>query len=261
MAQRIENIPFAKLINTRDLGGLPAEGGKVIRPQTFLRAASLYQLVPSDGEKLVRDYKVAYDIDLRIEKELNRQPDAPIPGVEYRHYQLREDVMENFERKRGETVGKMMTRMPTMAQLYLNMVSKENSLEALRNIFGLFMEDVVPGEKAALFHCSEGKDRTGIVAALIEDLVGVPRDLMLEDYMLSNDAFEKRNNWYYRGTRLIMSKAAADSFRDMYRANEYMLTDMLDYLEKTYGGTEGFFREALGFSASEVKAFKQKILQ
>ena len=69
MAQRIENIPFAKLINTRDLGGLPAEGGKVIRPQTFLRAASLYQLVPSDGEKLVRDYKVAYDIDLRIDKE------------------------------------------------------------------------------------------------------------------------------------------------------------------------------------------------
>ena len=104
MAQRIENIPFAKLINTRDLGGLPAEGGKVIKPQTFLRAASLYQLVPSDGEKLVRDYKVAYDIDLRIDKELNRQPDAPIPGVEYRHYQLREDVMENFERKRGETV-------------------------------------------------------------------------------------------------------------------------------------------------------------
>ena len=96
MAQRIQNIPFAKLINTRDLGGMPAEGGKVIRPQTFLRAASLYQLVPSDGEKLVRDYKVAYDIDLRIDKELTRQPDAPIPGVEYRHYELREDVMEHF---------------------------------------------------------------------------------------------------------------------------------------------------------------------
>ena len=62
-------------------------------------------------------------------------------------------------------------------------------------------------------------------------------------------------------TIYIMNKEAADSFRDMYRANEYMLTDMLDYLEKTYSGTEGFFREALGFSASDVKAFKQKILQ
>lgn len=40
-----------------------------------------------------------------------------------------------------------------------------------------------------------------------------------------------------------------------------MLTDMLDYLEKTYGGTEGFFREALGFSDSDITAFKKKILQ
>ncbi len=249
MAQRIQNIPFAKLINTRDLGGMPAEGGKVIRPQTFLRAASLYQLVPSDGEKLVRDFKVAYDIDLRIGKELNRQPDAPIPGVEYRHYELREDVMVHFP------------NIPTMPQMYLNMVSKENSLEALRNIFGLFMNEVVPGEKAALFHCSEGKDRTGIVAALIEDLVGVPRDLMLEDYMLSNEAFEKRNKKYYYGTRLIMRKQKADDFRNTYQANEFMLKDMLAYLEKTYGSTEGFFREALGFSDGDIRTFKQKILQ
>lgn len=249
MAQRIQNIPFAKLINTRDLGGMPAEGGKVIRPQTFLRAASLYQLVPSDGEKLVRDFKVAYDIDLRIDKELNRKPDAPIPGVEYRHYELREDVMVHFP------------NIPTMPQMYLNMVSKENSLEALRNIFGLFMNEVVPGKKAALFHCSEGKDRTGIVAALIEDLVGVPRDLMLEDYMLSNEAFEKRNKKYYYGTRLIMRKQKADDFRNTYQANEFMLKDMLAYLEKTYGGTEGFFREALGFSDGDIRAFKQKILQ
>ena len=235
MAQRIQNIPFAKLINTRDLGGMPAEGGKVIRPRTFLRAASLYQLVPSDGEKLVREHKVAYDIDLRIDKELTRQP--------------REDVMEHFP------------NIPSMPQMYLNMVSKENSLEALRNIFGLFMNEVVPGEKAALFHCSEGKDRTGIVAALIEDLVGVPRDLMLEDYMLSNEAFEARNKKYYYGTRLIMRKKKADDFRNTYQASEFMLTDMLDYLEKTYGGTEGFFREALGFSDSDIAAFKKKILQ
>lgn len=249
MAQRIHNIPFAKLVNTRDLGGLPAANGKTIRPQTFLRASSLYQLVPSDGETLLRDYKVAFDIDLRIDKERNRHPDTPLPGVEYRHYQLREDVMEHFP------------DIPTMPQMYLNMVSKENSLEALRSIFRLFMDEVVPGEKAALFHCSEGKDRTGIVAALIEDLVGVPRDLMLEDYMLSNEAFEKRNNRYYRGTRLIMKKARADAFRNTYQANEFMLTDMLDYLEKTCGGTEGFFREVLGFRASEIDAFKRKILR
>ena len=151
--------------------------------------------------------------------------------------------------------------IPSMPQMYLNMVSKENSLEALRNIFGLFMNEVVPGEKAALFHCSEGKDRTGIVAALIEDLVGVPRDLMLEDYMLSNEAFEARNKKYYYGTRLIMRKKKADDFRNTYQASEFMLTDMLDYLEKTYGGTEGFFREALGFSDSDIAAFKKKILQ
>ncbi len=261
MTPAITNIPFAKLINTRDLGGLPTNTGKHIRPKAFLRAASLYQLVPSDAEKLREEYCVAYDIDLRIDKELSRRPDTPIDGVAYRHFQLREDVMENFDRKTGETIGKMVERMPTMPQLYLNMVTKENSLEALRNVFRLFFEEVVPGEKAALFHCSEGKDRTGIIAALLEDLVGVPRDIILEDYMLSNAAFDKRNRRYYRGTRLVMNKRRADTFRLMYEANESMLEDMFAYLEETYGGTEGFFRDALGFRQAEIDAFKKKVLE
>ncbi|MBQ8063973.1 MAG: tyrosine-protein phosphatase [Clostridia bacterium] len=79
MSNSVRNLPFSKLLNTRDLGGLPAMGGKHIKPQTFLRAASLYQLPPTDGDKLVRECKVAYDIDLRIEKELSRQPDTPLP--------------------------------------------------------------------------------------------------------------------------------------------------------------------------------------
>ncbi len=261
MAQRIENIPFEKLLNTRDLGGLPAANGKTIRPKTFYRAAALYQVTPADEEKLVNVCKVAYDIDLRIEKELKSQPDPRIEGIDYRHYQLREDVMEAFQRKRGESIGKAISRIPSMPQMYINMVSKENSLEALRKIFRLFFNEVVPGEKAALFHCSEGKDRTGIVAALIEDLVGVPRDIMLEDYMLSNEAFVARNKKYYFGTRLIMSKKRADSFRNTYQANEFMLTDMFDYIEKTYGGTESFFQNTLGFTAEEIEAFKNKILQ
>ena len=261
MSYAISNIPFAKLINTRDLGGMPAAGGKHIRRKAFLRAASLYQLVPSDGEALREDYCVAWDIDLRIPNELTRQPDTPIDGVEYRHYQLREDIMDNFQREKGETIGKMVDRMPSMPQMYLNMVTKDNSLEALRNIFRLFFEEVVPGEKAALFHCSEGKDRTGIVAALLEDLVGVPRDLIFEDYMLSNEAFEKRNGWYYRFTRLIFGKKRADSFRNTYQAAEFMLEDLFTYLEDEYGGTEGFFREALGFTQTEIDAFRKKVLE
>ena len=261
MAYPIQNIPFRKLLNTRDLGGLPVKGGGTIRPKTFLRAASLYRLTPSDGRKLVEEYCVSFDIDLRIEKELTRQPDTPLPGVKYLHFQLREDVMENFDRRTGETIDKMVRRIPGMPQLYLNMVSKENSLEALRGIFRVLFDEVAPGEKAALFHCSEGKDRTGIVAALLEDLLGVPRDIIWDDYILSNKAFEKRNRRYYLGTRLIMRKATADAFKDMYHANTDMLKNMFAYLDDTYGGTEGFFLEALGFRKSEIEAFRSKVIE
>lgn len=260
MSYPIRNIAFNKLLNTRDLGGLPVKDGGTIRPKTFLRAASLYRLTPSDGEKLVEEFKVAYDIDLRIEKELTRQPDTPLPGVQYLHFQLREDVMESFERRTGETIDRMVRRIPGMPQLYLNMVTKENSLEALRGIFRVFFDDVVPGEKAALFHCSEGKDRTGIVAALLEDLLGVPRDIIWDDYILSNAAFEKRNRRYYIGTRLVMKKSTADAFKDMYHANTDMLKNMFAYLDDTYGGTEGFFTDALGFDKSEIEAFREKVI-
>lgn len=258
----ISNIPFSKLINTRDLGGLPTKDGKTIKPNTFLRGASLYQLVPSDGEKLVQDYHVAFDIDLRIDKELYRQPDTPLMGVTYHHYQLREDVLENFNRRVGEPIGKMVARMPTMGDLYLNMVSKENSIEALKNIFRVFFDEVVPDKKSALFHCTEGKDRTGIVAALLEDLLGVPREVIFNDYMLSNESFQRRNDFYYTVTRVAFhNKQTADSFRDMYQANEVMLQNMFDFLDSTYGGTEGFFVQTLGFTPAEIADFKQKVLE
>ena len=247
-------LPTEQVFNLRDVGGLDAADGKKVKTGRVFRSDNFGQATEADIDYIVNELGVRHVIDLRRPAELEQTGRFPeIDGVAFHHFELLHISWESVElRVYNDSPEEQIVDF--LRQRYSGMM--EAGYLAVRDSL-----DVIAGGEPVVFHCMAGKDRTGIVAALIEDLVGVPRDLMLEDYMLSNDAFEKRNNWYYRGTRLIMSKAAADSFRDMYRANEYMLTDMLDYLEKTYGGTEGFFREALGFSAPEVKAFKQKILQ
>ncbi|MBN1836444.1 MAG: tyrosine-protein phosphatase, partial [Spirochaetales bacterium] len=157
--------------NLRDLGGYGAGDGRRVCYGRFLRGDSLHQLTDADV-RLLLDYGVRTVIDLRQAGEAALEPGRlnALPGVSVHHVPLM-----------AELAPALGGRFPTeLGATYL--LSVRHCHGAFRRVFQL-LADADPG--AVLFHCVVGKDRTGIVAALLLELAGVPREAVLADYAAS----------------------------------------------------------------------------
>ena len=137
---------------------------------------------------------------------------------------------------------------------------KVRALETLRlrQIFHLITE---PRDGAILWHCTAGKDRCGIVSALLLTLLDVPYETILTDYLATNAALKRTADRYYALVLLMTrDKKAAGQVRDLYRADETCIRAAFDAINKQYCGTETFFHDSLGLSDARIVDFRNRVL-
>jgi protein-tyrosine phosphatase len=162
------------LDNVRDVGGLPLRDGGQTRPGVLLRSASLHYLTPGDVEHLVDVLGLKLVLDLRTGREVDRDGPTAVAraGVE--------TVWLSFLAEDGEPLPEADDDLDPMVHNYLGYLSQrgENVVQAVRRL-------AAPDAGPALVHCAAGKDRTGMLVALVLDAVGVQRSAVLADYMLS----------------------------------------------------------------------------
>jgi protein-tyrosine phosphatase len=166
-------------VNFRDLGGYRTGDGRRVRWRRLFRADGLNRLSPADGEVLI-GLGVATVIDLRTVDEATTRGRFPVDRVPVRYLDLPlTDVLPTAEELPS------WREASYVASRYLDMVSAGGPVLA-RAIEALAAEGSLP----AVFHCSAGKDRTGVLAALVLAFLGVPDETIVEDYVLSAAAME-----------------------------------------------------------------------
>ena len=165
--------------NFRDLGGYPALGGRMVRRGRVYRSDALHRLTER-GTKTFGRLGVATVIDLRAPAEVARRAWQPPPGWAGRwmNVPLRPTVPD------WTTYSKAQLEAPGFAALHY-LETCDRGRAALRTVIETLAD---PARLPAVFHCAAGKDRTGIVAALILTLLGVPVELVADDYALSDIA-------------------------------------------------------------------------
>ncbi|MEN9631176.1 MAG: hypothetical protein RJA10_4404, partial [Pseudomonadota bacterium] len=105
-----------------------------------------------------------------------------------------------------------------------------------------------------VFHCTAGKDRTGVAAALILLALGVPRDVVLQDYLLSNEL-------YRRPPGLPHSDTPPEALAVLWRVQAGFLDAALDAVDADHGGLDGYLRHRLGVGPSARDVLRQRYLQ
>lgn len=232
-------------LNVRDLGGYPTTDGRWTRWRYLVRADNLDQLIPVAQQQLL-DYGVALVIDLRTSKELIAYPNllAGSSEVVYYHLPLYDD--ELIER---------LDEWETLADC--NRLTLEICQPQILTIFEAISDS--NSDRAILFHCASGKDRTGLIAGLLLDLAGVPHELIAEDYSLSAGYLEPRiTRW---------RQAAKNSGKDMLRfelevsSDPNTMLDTLGYLQNQYGGTANYLTESCGVSSRLVEQLRANLLE
>lgn len=176
-------------INFRELGGYLTENGRKIKWHKLLRCGSMAQLTKNDVDYLDQ-YGVRYIVDLRSPEESNYSPDKYPDKAQYFQdtvYPFSFSLFKNLGIINNMRLG--ASNMDFGRQTYLQMLLDPHAQAAYRKMFNVLLENDKEGE-SVVFHCTAGKDRTGVAAFLILSALGVNEKQIVEDYLYTNLFFD-----------------------------------------------------------------------
>ena len=237
-------IALEGTLNLRDLGGYLTGDGRLTRYGRLLRSDNLDQLPPINQIRLL-NYGVGTIVDLREGSETETYPNvfAKSGSVIYLHLPMW-----------NQTLVAQKDALDDRRAYYR--MSLDRGQAELRDIMSSIAES--DPDRAVLFHCAAGKDRTGLIAALALGTANVAPDIIAEDYALSAE---------YLSSRVVeWRKEALASGVDMARFDRQVASDaevMLDtlkYIEQTYGGVPTYLAR-IGLSESQLKALHDRLVE
>jgi len=229
-----------------------------IKEKHLLRSAVLSDLSEDDIRILTKTYHLKTVIDLRTEEE-RAVPDVEIPGVKNIPISLLAAATQGIthEMTLEEKMAFYQENLPDLADLYKVMVYP-NTKPQWQQIFDIFLNNE---EGAILWHCAEGKDRCGLVSAMIEYCLGIDMKTIMADYLMTNEVAEGRARMMYE---LVMEYEGdlekAQHTYDEYVAKEEYLNGAFDYIYETYGSIDNFLKEICGVDEAKRELLKKKYL-
>ena len=245
----IRRIPLQGLKNTRDLGGNTAAEGKTVRYRMLLRSGELSKATPQDIRTLLNDYRLRLVIDLRMDEETGTAPDPSIPGVRRLRFNLLDKSFFGIARDEVSVETWLsLFHDPTFSaervfsDMYFKLAFDERVRPMIREIFFAVAEC----DGAALWHCSAGKDRAGIVTMLFLYALGVDREEIIRDYLATlrftfADVMKVRllaplkihDRAVLKGANVLMGVDGA-YLRRIFAHIDAHFSDEFDFFEKQY---------------------------
>jgi protein-tyrosine phosphatase len=244
----LSTIHVVGTYNVRDLGGLPTSTGRQTRLHRIVRSGNLDKIPLASQEQLLT-YGVATIVDIRDEWESANYPNVfqHSSRVMYHNLPLLGDALSNDATWKSES-----EEYEYLHELYIKY------LERCQNqIAGIFTA-IAEGESITLFHCHAGKDRTGLIAALLLSVVGVANHDIAEDYRLSDTQI----------THLIdeWRQYALQHGQDMERFDRKVqsvpqtIIETLRYVQNEYGDTSHYL-QTCGVSRASLTRLQERFLE
>jgi protein-tyrosine phosphatase len=238
VAEHQRAIQFPDLLNVRDLGGCPTTDGAETRWRSLLRADDLVQLTP-EGIRALSDYGIGTILDLRWPEEAARQPcpvTATVPHVRYQAISLLTPSEHEWRLRSGEPAKELW---------------KCAVLEHVRAELRLVLAFIAAAPPEPLiFHCVAGKDRTGLLAALLLALADARPDAIAHDYALSAQML--RDGYLRRYPDI-----EAPRILEALRCPEEAAYNMLKFLEGA-GGVRTYLAQ-IGLSPEEITRLRARL--
>lgn len=200
-------LPLERGINLRELGGYETEDGRHVRWHKLMRSGHLGELSKVDAIVL-KTAGLRQVVDLREEAETIVVPDRSMQGVHFHHisvYPFTNQLSQNVGLARMARLNR--AGLSLAGQAYAQMLTDPHALDVWRRLFAILLKNRRP-HQAVLFHCTAGKDRTGVAAFLVLNALGVRREDILQDYMLTNLTFSSLSSSELNGL-LVPGRAAA----------------------------------------------------
>ncbi|MDO5692096.1 MAG: tyrosine-protein phosphatase [Pseudomonadota bacterium] len=222
--------------NFRDLGGYTGADARPVRWRRLFRSDHLAALTPQDAE-VFSALGVTRVFDFRGVEERAAVP-YDLPGVAQHSLPIEPTVVQRMKDllEAGQTVTPEHT-VELMQETYRAFVH-DNAAR-----FAVLFQHLLDRDEPLVFHCTAGKDRTGFAAALILLALDVPREVVMRDYLLTNDL--------YRMPVVPDARAPREVLNVLWRVQQEFLDAALHAVDTDYGGVRGYLARELGVGEAE----------
>lgn len=246
---------------------MPTQDGRRIAKRRLLRSGALGDATASDVKQLVRMHDLEYVVDFRAPLEVERTPD-PMPllsGVEYVNTPSLPDgaiiTVGRMSIAKDKKLMREFTGHPfdTIKDLYPKAILGKQGIEA----YGRFLHDLlVSKEGATLWHCTQGKDRTGIAAILVEHALGVSPEVIVADYLATNLFI---GGWLARMERILRTMHIAQGIDADIEAYAYAHTvyfeAAMNAMTGVFGSVDKYLEQELDFGEAEKRQLRALYLE
>lgn len=261
-------IPFSHAVNFRELGGYPAADGRHIRYGQFYRGGCLAELDTPADRALLESFSLKMILDLRSAGEAAAQPDPVPPGVEY----VRISGMNAGGEVDYSPAGMQTTEL-TADMLERAVDAAAQGLlplnDAYRNIllnnaaYHFLVRCMVENRTPILFHCTAGKDRTGMAAVLILLLLGVDRKTAVADYALTNVYRKDKIDAFIAKFSVLTAHRPelADFVAHIEGVNPAMAEQAIDAVLEKYGTLDRYFAAEYCLDTQAIRELRDFYLE
>ncbi|MCS6836485.1 MAG: tyrosine-protein phosphatase [Anaerolineae bacterium] len=253
--ERLISLP--SLPNLRDFGGYPTRDGRRVKRGLLYRASSLAHLSDDDLTKL-EELGLRLICDLRTPEEVAEAPDRLPQSAEYLH--LPAHAAHNSRPSLRNVFGMMMKRgylERILPRLYTEVMIDQNP-----HVFAEIFRRVAEGQLPLLIHCTAGKDRTGLSAALLLSWLGVEDELIVQDYSISNlfyDDFARISSRLLKQLGQLGIKEA--EVYPLMVADPRTMETTLAHIRHYYGSVEAYLRGPGGLDTATLQAVKERLIE
>jgi protein-tyrosine phosphatase len=254
------HLALAGAYNFRDLGGISTADGKTVRWGKVFRSDTLTRLTPADYDRLnAMGIKVVCDLRTRDERRKDPtewQKGSPLFVLA----PVSEDT--NGNAVDGATMAKMLSGgmtleegMSTFEAFYVGMIFDSAAK------FGSVLRAIEYSDGAAIFHCTGGRDRTGITAALLLHILGVPQETITQDFLLSTRYLSEQPAGITSASMPRLNPENAKLFAQVIELRPRYVEALFKAIDQRYGSFDRYRREALHLSDADVAALKVILLE
>jgi len=240
----IRHLNLEGATNFRDVGGYPASGGHSVRWRKIFRSNHLGHLTDADID-IVRELGVKTAFDFRGSEERTAAV-CKVEEIEVHSLPIEPTVVAALRARLQARALSSADALDIMRESYRGYVRLNT--HSFRELFAQILKDTAP----LVIHCTAGKDRTGFACALVLHALGVPSEVISDDYLLTNR--------FYRRDPSASPDLPDDVRNAIGSVESSFLAAGFEAVRADYGGLESYFREGLGLGESERAELKARYL-
>ena len=264
-------IKLKSIKNIRDIGGFITEDGKQIKKGKIFRSGALNNMSKQDADHL-KQLGIDTIIDLRTENEINKNPDINIDGFKYINCPINAVEISKHQNRLEEYMNGSVSDEETayyaaeylrdidMEQITKDIWREPDSLLQIKKVIEILLDE---NTKGVLFHCTSGKDRTGVVSVVIERALGLSRESLVLDYYASAIPYYCASE----NMSLILEEQGysvdlSNKVRALLGIGPGMAETIITWWDSNnYEDVNGYYEKMLGLSTEHIINLRNKYLE